>query len=130
MTVFWLLVIWIGASTLVGVHASKRGRNGFAWFLPSLILSPLITWLVLISLGKKASDTATAIGAQNQMLFDSLAPEAKARVIEAQKERETKKQAETLAYYEHRRLAVWLVLGFIALVYVMNGVIGATGLVP
>jgi hypothetical protein len=126
----WLLIGWIGGSVFVGVHAHKRGRNGLAWFLPSLIISPLITWLVLVSLQKKASDTATAIAAQNQMLFDSLAPEAKARVIEAQEQRETKKQADTLAYYKQRRLAVWAVLGFAALVYVMSNVIGMTGLVP
>ena len=118
--VFWFLIGWIGGSVFVGVHAYKRGRNGFAWFLPSLIISPLITWLVLLSLSKKASDTVTAITAQNQMLFDALTPEAKARVIEAQKERETKKQAEMLAYYKHRRLAVWIVLAFIVVIWIFN----------
>jgi hypothetical protein len=127
---FLFLVFWLGGSALVGVHSHKRGRSGGSWFALSLITSPLLAWLIMVSLKKRANDVAMATAAQSQMFFDALTPEAKARVIEAQEQREAKKQADTLAYYRQRRLAVWVVLGFIALVYVMNSVIGATGLVP
>lgn len=46
-----LMIVWIGwgvASIVVGVGAAARGRSFFAWFLLSLILSPLLAGFLLL----------------------------------------------------------------------------------
>jgi len=48
-----LLFFYLPLAILVGVFASGRGRSGFAWFLLSLILSPLLAGFFLIVAGNK-----------------------------------------------------------------------------
>lgn len=46
---FWFL--WIAISVVIGVLASKRGREGIAWFFLALVVSPLIAGLLLVIVG-------------------------------------------------------------------------------
>ncbi len=48
-----ILAGWFGLSIAVGSIASGKGRSGFAWFLLSLFLSPLIGGLFLLIAGEK-----------------------------------------------------------------------------
>lgn len=47
-----VFVLWLALSIAVAVHASKRGRSGFGWFLFSVILSPLIGFVFLMLVPK------------------------------------------------------------------------------
>ena len=49
-----LILFWFVVSLLVSVFASSRNRSGFGWFLLSLIISPLITFIFLAILPKRA----------------------------------------------------------------------------
>lgn len=50
--VFW--VIWLAFSVIVSVAASKRNRSGAAWFILSLIFSPLLAGLFMLAVGVPA----------------------------------------------------------------------------
>jgi hypothetical protein len=45
------IIGWIGFSVLAAWFASTKRRGGIAWFFLSLIISPLITFIVLAALG-------------------------------------------------------------------------------
>ena len=45
------IIIFLVFCIVVGAAASNRGRFGFGYFLLSLILTPLITFIILIILG-------------------------------------------------------------------------------
>jgi hypothetical protein len=45
------LVLWIIFSILVGVFASSKKRSGLAWFFLSLVLSPFITFIIVLVAG-------------------------------------------------------------------------------
>lgn len=49
-----LIIFWFVVSLLVSVFASSRNRSGFGWFILSLIISPLITFVFLAILPKRA----------------------------------------------------------------------------
>jgi hypothetical protein len=55
-----LILFWFVVSLLVAVFASSRNRSGFGWFLLSLIISPLITFLFLAILPKRAGYLETS----------------------------------------------------------------------
>ncbi len=44
-------IFWILFSILVGVFASSKKRSGVGWFFLSLILSPLIAFLIVLIAG-------------------------------------------------------------------------------
>ena len=44
-------VFWLGFSVIVAILASRRGRNGFGWFLLSALISPLLAGLLVLVLG-------------------------------------------------------------------------------
>lgn len=44
-------IFWIFLSILVGVFASSKKRSGIGWFFLSLIISPLITFIILLVIG-------------------------------------------------------------------------------
>ena len=48
-------VAWIFLSILVGIFASSKKRSGIGWFLLSLIISPLITFIIVLVAGPPAS---------------------------------------------------------------------------
>lgn len=60
MEVLIFLIIWSG---LIGYWASTWGRRGWLWFVISLIISPIITAIVLLIMGKD-KDTAIEDAAQ------------------------------------------------------------------
>jgi uncharacterized membrane-anchored protein len=44
-------LIWIGLCIVVGVAAqSRRNRNGFGWFLLSLLITPLLAGLLVLAM--------------------------------------------------------------------------------
>jgi hypothetical protein len=44
-------IFWIFLSILAGVFASSKKRSGVGWFFLSLIISPLITFIILLVAG-------------------------------------------------------------------------------
>lgn len=51
-----LVIIWLLFSAVVGYTASSRGRSGFAYFLLSLILSPLLGLIIVLVLSNKIEE--------------------------------------------------------------------------
>lgn len=47
-----IFLFWFIMSVVVGVVASSRGRPGFGYFILSLILSPLIGFILAVALPK------------------------------------------------------------------------------
>lgn len=47
------LFLWITLSIIVGVAANTRSRAAGAWFLLSMIISPLLAGLLLLALPKR-----------------------------------------------------------------------------
>jgi hypothetical protein len=43
-----IIVFWFLLSIAVAMLASKRGRNGFGWFLISAVISPLLGFIFLL----------------------------------------------------------------------------------
>lgn len=58
-----ILIILIIFSGLVGYWANNWGRNGWLWFFVALLVSPLITAIILLIIGR---DKETAIEAEAQ----------------------------------------------------------------
>jgi hypothetical protein len=56
-----IFIGWIVFSILVGVFANSRGRSGFGYFILSLVLSPLIMFIVVAILGDMKTQAAQAI---------------------------------------------------------------------
>jgi hypothetical protein len=51
-----VFVTWITLSVIVGIAASRHfNRDGFGWAVLSAIVSPLITFLLLLALGPKGA---------------------------------------------------------------------------
>jgi hypothetical protein len=52
-----IFLVWIIASIIVAIIAGKaRNRNGFGWFLLSLLFSPLLMVVLVLALPRKSSD--------------------------------------------------------------------------
>lgn len=51
-----VLVIWIILSAALWAFASNRGRSGFMWFLLSLVISPLLAFVLLLVLRNLKED--------------------------------------------------------------------------
>jgi hypothetical protein len=49
-----IFLFWFVASIVVGIWAGSRGRNGAGWCLLSLLISPLLTFLILLAIGKNS----------------------------------------------------------------------------
>jgi uncharacterized membrane protein len=58
-----ILIFLIIFSALVGYWASNLGRNGWLWFFVALLISPLISAIILLIIGK---DKETAIEVEAQ----------------------------------------------------------------
>ena len=58
-----ILIFLIIFSVLVGYWASNWGRNGVLWFFVALLISPLISAIILLIMGR---DKETAIEAEAQ----------------------------------------------------------------
>lgn len=50
---FITLIAWLGFAYLVGKYAEKKGRGLWSFFLLSLLLSPIVGFIIAIILGKK-----------------------------------------------------------------------------
>jgi hypothetical protein len=51
----WFLV-WVILSTGVGALADKRGRNKWRWFAASMVLNPLLAWIILYCIRNYAEE--------------------------------------------------------------------------
>lgn len=60
MEILIFLIFW---SALIGYWASNWGRSGWIWFFVSIIISPIITAIILLIMGKD-NDTAIESAAQ------------------------------------------------------------------
>ena len=58
-----ILIFLIIFSALIGYWASNWGRNGWLWFFIALVISPLISAIILLIIGR---DKETAIEAEAQ----------------------------------------------------------------
>lgn len=57
-----LFIIWFVLAACVGMFASSKGRSGFGFFLLSVILSPLIVFIIVLVLSPiRAAAEAQAI---------------------------------------------------------------------
>ena len=65
-----ILIILIIFSALVGYWANNWGRSGWLWFFIALLVSPLITAVILLFMGRsgaaKEAKNAEAIEAEAQ----------------------------------------------------------------
>jgi hypothetical protein len=50
------VIFWIGFSIIIWVMANNRNRSGLGWFLLSLIISPLLSALLLLVIGKHTTE--------------------------------------------------------------------------
>ncbi len=46
-----LLIVWVVLATCVGIWAGRRGRSAEAWGAVSLLISPLLAWIILLAIG-------------------------------------------------------------------------------
>ena len=67
-----IILIAIVLSSLVGYWANNWGRNGWLWFVVALLISPLITAIILVVMGRdgtaKAEKDSADIEAEAQRL--------------------------------------------------------------
>lgn len=54
-----LIFVWLLFAALVGMFASGRGRSGLGFFLLSLVLSPLVGFIIALLLGSGTSGATT-----------------------------------------------------------------------
>lgn len=64
MELLFILVLWVVLSGAVATTADNRGRFGLAWFIGSLIFSPLICFLLLMA-SPKNQDKIDSIAIKN-----------------------------------------------------------------
>lgn len=50
-----VLAFWIGLSAVVAIGASLAGRRGTAWFIISVMISPLLAVLLLVMFSERES---------------------------------------------------------------------------
>lgn len=50
-----LVIGWIGFSIAAAIYAERVGRSGFGWFCLSLLLSPLLGFILLLALPSKVA---------------------------------------------------------------------------
>ncbi|PJE79911.1 hypothetical protein CI610_01135 [invertebrate metagenome] len=48
-----ILLAALFLSVVVGVYASRGGRSGLLWFIVSVLISPILSFFILLILGKK-----------------------------------------------------------------------------
>src|SRR4051812_32620788 len=46
-----IFLFWLIFSIVIGIGAGARGRNGFGWFLLSVVISPLLALIALLLVG-------------------------------------------------------------------------------
>jgi hypothetical protein len=46
---------WLVLSILAGAYANSKKRSGFGWFLISIVLSPIISFIILAILANKTT---------------------------------------------------------------------------
>ncbi len=62
-----VVLFWFGFAIAVGVLASNRGRSGFAWFLISVVISPLLGFIFVLVM----ENLSAKQDLKNQLYFDS-----------------------------------------------------------
>lgn len=62
-----VIVLWIVFALLVGLLANNYGRDGKLYFLIALLLSPLISLIIVLIIGKTEEKKAKEIETQIRM---------------------------------------------------------------
>lgn len=57
-----VILLWVIFSAIVGQHAHHYGRSGLAWFLASLLFSPILVGIVALIAGRPYAWTTAAGG--------------------------------------------------------------------
>lgn len=60
------IIFWIIFSALVGIFASSQKRSGFGWFLAALLISPLISFVILLAVGVPKIEGTDMVTVQSQ----------------------------------------------------------------
>ncbi len=55
-----LIIVWLLFALVVGAFASSRGRSGLAFFLLSVLLSPIVGFIIALIVGSNTPPTAVA----------------------------------------------------------------------
>ena len=50
LAIMWVYIVF---SVLVGLFASKKKRSGVRWFLLSLVITPLIAFIIILATQKE-----------------------------------------------------------------------------
>ncbi len=59
MSLFWgVFIVYIVLAFVISAGAKNRNRSGFGFFILTLLLSPLISFIILIALGEKKTNTS------------------------------------------------------------------------
>lgn len=57
-----IVILWIILAVLVGYFASTRGRSGIGFFLLAVLISPLITFIVVLLIKSNKEEKLIANG--------------------------------------------------------------------
>jgi hypothetical protein len=57
-----LIVFWLLFSFVIGIIASSKGRSGFGWFLLSVLISPLLSFILVLALPSLSTRLRTESG--------------------------------------------------------------------
>lgn len=63
-----ILLIWAIFCILIGVWANSYGRNGWLWGLIAAIISPLITGVILLIVGKSIEKKAEELNKLSSLI--------------------------------------------------------------
>src|SRR5690625_5047882 len=58
-----IVALWLLFSLIVALIASRKGRNGFVWFLVSAVLSPLLALILVLIAGSSPSAASSVVNA-------------------------------------------------------------------
>lgn len=111
-----LILIGVFFALLVGVLATSLGRNGFGWFLLSLVITPILAGIILLIAGKADGRQASTSGKTSRC------PECAERILKEARvckhcghrllPSETEAQAKFREQTEADRLLVRRIIGF------------------
>lgn len=89
-------IAWIIFSVLIIVFAGSKGRSGCGWFILSLIISPLLAFIILACLGDTDEKRAENIKAAMDVVNEKQQADKKATEDESEGEMTEKKAIEEL----------------------------------
>jgi hypothetical protein len=62
MTGLVICIIWVSVAFIIAAVAGQRGRSALAWFIASLLLSPILALLLLLAFPVRTRDAGLSGG--------------------------------------------------------------------